>query len=165
MVKFVMLCGISGSGKSTYAISYQVAYSAIYDEEFKVISSDTIRGDYFGDENDQTHNNEVFDIARKLIRKFLLNNENVILDATNIKIKDRKSILDYISDIPNVYKECKVFIRPVEECIENQKSRYRQVKESVIRRQDKQFQKPTKEEGFDEIMTFYCDKDGVAIET
>mgnify|MGYP003324219881 CR=1 FL=1 len=57
MPKFYMMVGLSGCGKSTYAATLNA----------KVISSDAIRAEVFGDENDQTHNAQVFEILHKRV--------------------------------------------------------------------------------------------------
>ena len=48
MQKFLMLMGISGSGKSTFAQAMAAKCN------YKVFSSDALREELFGDENDQT---------------------------------------------------------------------------------------------------------------
>lgn len=58
----VMLIGISGCGKSSFARDFSEGY-----DDIEVFSSDAIRKEVFGDENDQTHNNEVFSILHKRI--------------------------------------------------------------------------------------------------
>ena len=57
----------------------------------EVISSDSIREEILGDVNDQTQNDLVFKEVHNRIRKALLNHYHVIVDATNINIKSRKS--------------------------------------------------------------------------
>ena len=56
MTNLYMMCGVSGSGKSTWADVYAKVYHA------QVFSSDAIRAELFGAENNQKHNSQVFDI-------------------------------------------------------------------------------------------------------
>ena len=63
MPVLVMLMGLSGSGKSTLAEEYAKLSGG------KVFSSDKIREELFGDENDQTHNGEVFNELHKRIKR------------------------------------------------------------------------------------------------
>ena len=57
-----MLIGVSGCGKSSFARDCSEGY-----DDTEVFSSDAIRKEVFEDENDQTHNNEVFSILHKRI--------------------------------------------------------------------------------------------------
>ena len=48
--RFIMLVGIAGSGKSTYA-NYFVQRHKLVGEEITILSSDAIREEIYGDEN------------------------------------------------------------------------------------------------------------------
>ena len=137
---FYMMVGLSGSGKSTYAEKLNA----------KVISSDAIRAEVFGDENDQTHNAQVFEILHKRIIECLKNGEDCVYDATNLSAKRRKSFLNSISHI-ECEKICCVFATPFEVCVERDNKRNRKVGREVIFRQMTQFQMPHKYEGWDSI--------------
>ena len=76
MAKFIMLAGLPGSGKSTYA------EELVRKEGFVVHSSDKIREE-LGDVNDQSKNEQVFTILHKRIKEDLRSGKNVIYDATN----------------------------------------------------------------------------------
>lgn len=89
----IMLMGLSGSGKSTLAEEYAKLSGG------KVFSSDKIREELFGNENDQTHNGEVFNELHKRIKKALRKNETCIYDATNLNRNKRISFLRTLSDI------------------------------------------------------------------
>lgn len=86
MQKFFMLMGISGSGKSTYAKALEKNCG------YKVFSSDVLREELFGNENDQTHNSEVFEELHRRILKALDAGENCVYDATNLNRKRRLQI-------------------------------------------------------------------------
>ena len=64
---FIMMVGLPGSGKSTYAkkLSDKV--------QITIYSSDAIREELFGDENCQTDNNEVFETLHKRVKDRLRN--------------------------------------------------------------------------------------------
>lgn len=146
MVKFVMLVGISGSGKSTYAEENALIGN------YKIVSSDTIREELYGDASCQSNPAKVFKIAHNRICEYLEQGENVIFDATNLESKHRKQLLTRIDYIPGVKKVCWIIFPPVEWCISNQDLRERKVPERVIRRQFKKFQMPTADEGWDRII-------------
>ena len=145
-----VLVGISGSGKSWLA-------NESLKEDFEVFSSDAIRAEVFGDETDQTHNQEVFEILHKRLRVALKNGKNCMYDATNLNRKRRMAFLKSIQNI-DCKKFCFVVATPFELCIERDKSRARSVGEKVIRRQISQFQLPLKEEGWDEVFIHHNDE-------
>lgn len=136
-----MMIGLSGSGKSTIALKVMKEYNATYH------SSDDIRLELFGDENDQTHNEQVFTELHKRIILDLKNGKDTIFDATNLTIKDRSCIFNKIKGI-----DCEVIAyvipTPIEICKEQNKNRDRVVPEFVIDKQIRKFQFPFYEEGF-----------------
>lgn len=145
MAKLIMLIGVAGSGKSTVANKLK-SIGAI-DE---IVSSDVVRAELLGDENEQNHNNEVFNEVHKRIRKFLKEEKNVCYDATNLSAKRRAAFLNNLSNL-NIEKECIVVMTSFDDCVKRQNQRERKVPEEVIRRQIKQFQCPYYWEGWDKI--------------
>jgi predicted kinase len=94
--KLILPVGISGSGKSTWIKSMENSNTV-------VVSPDKIRKELTGSISDQTKNNEVFALAMKKTADALNISKDVIFDATNIKSKNRKSLMDYMKihvDIP-----------------------------------------------------------------
>ena len=142
MSKFVMMVGVSGSGKSTTAERLN---------GFKVVSSDAIREELYGDASDQRHPEVVFQIAHKRVCEFLEVGMNVVLDATNLRKKDRKELLEKISYIPDVKKICWLEDVSVEDCIKAQDGRERKVPVEVIKKQSRKLQRPELDEGWDYI--------------
>ncbi|MGN1125221.1 MAG: AAA family ATPase [Candidatus Gastranaerophilaceae bacterium] len=141
---FIMMIGLSASGKSTCAKAIK---------EATIISSDEIRKELFGDYKDQKHNHLVFEEMRKRIKQSLLFGETVVCDATNLTIKDRKCMLDCVNSIPFDCKKIAIVCpKSIENCIKDNKYRPNPVPEYVIYKQAKRFQIPFKEEGFDEII-------------
>ena len=147
MNKFVLMCGIPGSGKSTYAKRLTV------EENFIVHSSDKIREE-LGDVNDQSRNEEVFKILHKRIKDDLQSGKNVVFDATNL---NRKKRISFIKELKNISckKICVVMATPWEFCLAQNFSRERHVPEDVISRMYKSFQMPSIREGFDEVIVHY----------
>ena len=94
----IIMVGIPGSGKSTEALALQKAYILEGFGETRIISSDDIRSEILNDVNDQTQNDLVFKEVHKRIKQAVKDGVNVIIDATNIKIKSRTSILNCIKD-------------------------------------------------------------------
>jgi predicted kinase len=141
---FIMLVGIPGSGKTTYAECYMKRY-----ESTKHISSDAIRKELYGDENCQEDHNKVFTIMRDRTLEALRNGYDVLYDATNVSRKNRKSILDQLP--PYVTKECMIIWASIEDCIKRDAARERTVGEDVIMKIVKRFEAPWYDEGFDRI--------------
>lgn len=140
--KFIMLVGLPGSGKSTYA-------KRIADSNTKYFSSDATRKELYGDESCQQDHNKVFSIMHGRTLDALRNGFDVIYDATNITRKSRRSILDLIP--PYVDKECIVVWAPIKTCIERDKSRERTVGSVVIDKMLRRFEAPFYDEGFNSI--------------
>ena len=139
-----ILCGIPGSGKTTYAKKY-------IDEHPNTIhlSSDSIRAELYGNESAQGNPAEVFSIMQQRAVDTLNNGQSVVYDCTSITRKDRAGI---ISSCPKFTKiECHVVWAPIETCVERDAARGRTVGKEVIDRMLKRFQSPFYDEGIDEI--------------
>lgn len=143
--KLTMLIGVSGSGKSTFAKQLKDA-----GEIDLIISSDALRAELFGDENDQNHNNELFNELHNRIREALKEGKRVCYDATNLSSKRRIGFLKNLSDL-DIVKECIVLIASFDLCAFSQLTRERQVPVDVIKKQIKQFKCPYWYEGWDDI--------------
>ena len=144
MKKLIMLIGPSGSGKSTWARNY-----VEHDFHTKIVSSDHIRFELFGDESIQTKPQKVFQIARERMLSYFKNGHDVIFDATNLSIKDRKQTLQVLNK--DIRRIALIFAIPYQQCVENQSKRSRAVDSSVIHNQICKFQVPVESENFDEI--------------
>lgn len=142
--ELMVMCGLSGSGKSTWAEREAKQWG------YEIVSSDDIRAE-LGDVNDQSRNNEVFQIFYQRIKDHLKAGHHVIADATFLTIKERRRILEEVKGI-KCYKSCTIKALPFEKCLENNRTRDRQVPEAVIYRQRAKFQVPFEEEGWDEII-------------
>ena len=141
--KFIMLVGIPGSGKSTYAENLINSTNSIH------LSSDGIRAELYGNEAIQGNPSEVFKIMHERTLEALTNGINVVYDATNIIRKDRASIM---SKIPkDVEAECHIMWTPIEICIKRDSERERTVGKEVITRMYSRFQPPCYDECFNII--------------
>lgn len=151
MNDLIMLVGVSGSGKSTLAKMLKEG-----NDNMVIVSSDAVRAELLGDENDQSRNGEVFNEVHKRIISSLKEGKDVIYDATNLSYKRRTNFLKTISHL-NVYKKCIVVLSSYERCVYNQTLRDRKVPSEVIKRQIKQFQCPYWYEGWDDIKIYAND--------
>ena len=122
--KCIVMVGVAASGKSYYA-------NKIAEKENGVVfSSDALRGELYGDENDQSHNNEVFSELHRRIRNHLREGKVAIYDATNLSMKRRMAFLQELKRIP-CEKEAVVVLASRDKCIEQNDARERKVPHSV----------------------------------
>lgn len=144
--KLYVLVGCSGSGKSTFA-------KKIQNDDTVIISTDAIRKELFGREECQRESERVFAIAHYRVKAALLEDRNVIFDATNTTTKGRKSLLEYVEKT-YCWKVAIVFAAPVDECKRRNQMRDRKVPDAVIERQFKQYMRDaqTIPDQFDEIV-------------
>ncbi len=159
MREFYLMVGLAGSGKSTIAkeIEYAICMSSPkYDEygradKVVLISSDDIREEILGDVNDQTQNDKVFSHIHKLIKQAVRDYNHIIVDATNLTIKNRRALLNCLDDKKDYHKIAYIVNTPIEKCKENNSKRDRKVPEYVIDNQAKKFEIPFANEGFNSI--------------
>jgi len=152
MTKFIMMVGLPGSGKSLRAKNLAVKENAI------IHSSDTLRQELFGDENTQDNNEELFTELHRRIKQDLKGEQNVIYDATNISYKRRKVFLEELKKI-NCEKICYLVATPYEKCLDQNKSRKRQIPEYVIKKMYLSFYIPQYYEGWDKINIIWNDEE------
>lgn len=148
MSKLIMMVGLPGSGKSTYAEKIAKEFNAT------VFSSDALRKELYGSEAVQDHNEEVFDILMKRMSIALERGENVVFDAMNINSKNRRHTLRMI-DRYHCEKYAMVVATPYEVCLERNAKRERNVPEWAIKRAYMNFTMPTIREGFDKVGFIY----------
>lgn len=144
MVKFYMTIGVPASGKDFFYHSN--LKNSI--ENIVHISSDAIRQAVYGDINDQTHNNDVFNIMFNRTVDALKKGRSVYYNATNLS---RKKRINLLKQLPSCEKIAIVFAIPFELCCERNKTRDRVVPQKVMDRMYKSFQPPHWAEGFDRI--------------
>lgn len=146
-VKLIILCGIPGSGKTTYAEKYIEEHNAIH------VSSDRIRAELFGDESTQGDNDKVFSLMQSRAIEALNNGQSVVYDATSVTRKDRSYIIALCPKFVKI--ECHIVWAPIETCIERDATRERTVGKAVIDKMLKRFQAPYYDEGIDEIKVIF----------
>ena len=140
----ILLCGIPGSGKTTWAKNY-----ISKNPDFVHLSSDAIRAELYGDENIQGNPVEVFTLMQKKAVESLNAGYNVVYDATSMTRKDRAGIISMCPKFTHI--QCNIIWAPIETCIERDATRERTVGKEVIDRMLKRFQMPYYDEGIDEI--------------
>ena len=149
--KLIILVGIPGSGKSTYAKDYIKK-----NPDTLHLSSDKIREELWGSESVQGDPSEVFSIMQSRAVEALKNGTDVIYDATNINRKDRSHIIDICPRFAQI--EARIIWASIETCIRRDAERKRTVGKSVIDMMLKRFQPPFYDEGFDDIKIILPDE-------
>jgi predicted kinase len=86
----VVLIGVSGSGKTTFARKHF--------GRFQVISSDYCRGLVSNDEADQSATPAAFDVLHYIAGKRLEFGKLTVVDATNVEVRARRSLLSLARD-------------------------------------------------------------------
>lgn len=108
------LCGLQGSGKSTYAKKLKDEFEKNnLGKKCVIVSSDQIRADYPELASDNT---KVFNKVYADINYWLRQGDCVIFDATNTTIKSRRQIFQRVTE--PCKKICYILNTPYEECRE-----------------------------------------------
>jgi len=145
-LSLVVLVGVSGSGKSTFAREHFLAS--------EVISSDFCRGLVSDDENDQGATNDAFDVLHYIAGKRLARGRLTVIDATNVQVEARKPLVNLAREY-HVLPVAIVFDLPEGLCHERNQSRPdRDFGPHVIRNQRRQLKRRLrnlKREGFRQI--------------
>lgn len=148
MSDIILMVGIQGSGKSTWANDYMMNHN-----DTLLISRDFIRknlvgdGEYFSKE-DEVWDTFILSIASGVKQRF----ENIIIDATHISIASRRKVLNELiknADNTNEFNlKIVVMDTPLMTCLHRNDERegFEFVPKSVIKRFNEQFEMPTLEE-------------------
>ena len=142
MPYFYLMCGLPGSGKTTKAKEIVKEKNAVY------LSSDSLRKELYGNENDQEHNEEGFVEMNKRAAKALENGENVVYDSCNVSYKRRMALIQQLKRYKPIFI-CVVCYCPYRECLKNNDNRERVVPHGVIRHMMMNFYFPQIFEGWD----------------
>lgn len=146
MCKLYLMCGIPGSGKSTW-LKNHVSYGVVVSRDavrFSMVKEDE---EYFSKEN------EVFAEFVRQINENLGAGKDVFADATHLNPASRNKLLNQVSGYDEVHaivmlKTCDTALKQNE----NRVGTRAYVPRSVIRRMANQLQMPRLEEGFKSVI-------------
>lgn len=149
--RFTMLIGLPGCGKSTLANKFKDTYHKV------VLSSDSIREELFGDEDEQMEPERVFATMFHRTVQALEDDFDVIYDATNINRKLRMNTLERLKKAVSkpFTAEAVVVYTDIAEVKRRNASRSRVVPEYVIDNMLKNFELPIYGEGWNFIGVHY----------
>lgn len=152
--ELIMLVGIPACGKSTLSMEYE-------SKGYNILSSDKIRIELAGTEDifnrEQSFINElngrVFEYIKKQAYECLKSGVSVVLDATNLGRKKRKTIASYLRRT-GCKRKCILFITPREVCFERNSKRdgIARVPDKSMNKMLSNFECPYYWEGWDEIV-------------
>jgi len=133
MPKLLMLRGLPGSGKTTYArdLVEKMGYVRVNKDELRKMLNNG--------QHSQSKEEMVLEIRDLIVINALKAGKNVVVDDTNIHPKHEKQLAQIAFDLSKTKKvSFKVFDdflkTPVEQCIENDLKRFDSVGEQVIRK-------------------------------
>jgi len=141
----IVLCGIAGCGKSTFAAQHFLPT--------QIVSSDECRARICDDATNQEVTGHAFELWRLIVRKRLLLGRLTVADATNLERGDRMW-LQKAARYYNLFSAAILFDIPLEICLSRNATRNRVVPEDAVIRQHRFFQetlKSIKNEGFDSV--------------
>jgi protein phosphatase len=145
-LSLVVLIGVSGSGKSSFAKKHF--------KQTEILSSDQCRAWVSDDENNQSATNDAFDVLYYIAGKRLKSGFLTVIDATNVQKESRKGLIE-LGRIYHCLPVAIVLDLPEKVCEERNQSRPdRNFGGHVIRQQHQQLKKSIrglKDEGFRQI--------------
>lgn len=147
---FIVMVGLPGSGKSRRANTL----AEIKGINAVVLSSDAYRESMLGSETDNTDNEKIFKALYRDARDYIASGRSVIIDATNVTMKNRRKALNAINGL-NALKIAFVMNIPFDVCQFRNLGRERTLPSEVLEKFLNMFEVPMKFEGFDEILFHY----------
>jgi len=145
-----VMVGISGAGKSTFIENFLKSHPDVI-----VHSSDKLRAVLGSGEEDQSVTPQVFSTIKYNLNRDLAAGKNVMIDATSLNPKERK---DYILAAKRYSAKVVAYVleRDKSTLMKNQAKRKasggREVPEFVIDKMLAKYVRPSKNEGFDEVI-------------
>jgi protein phosphatase len=148
--QMIVLVGVSGCGKSTFADKYISEHP-----DTILLSSDALRKELTGDENNQQVTGQVFGLIKYKADTAIKSGKSVMVDATSLNPRERKDYLN-IADKYNVPAIAYVFERSKDQIIKNQEKRAsnggRRVPDEIIDKMLAKYVCPSQSEGFKQII-------------
>lgn len=158
-LSLVVLIGISGSGKSSFAARHFLPA--------EIVSSDACRAMVSNDENNQEASRDAFELAQLIVSKRLRNGLLTVIDATNVQEEARKEWLHMARQF-HVLPVALVLNMPEAVCAERNGLRSdRNLKKHVLPQQSRQLKRSLRRlrlEGFRQIIELRSAEEVAAVQ-
>lgn len=154
MSKFIIMCGLPGSGKTTYIKKFH--------KDKMVVSKDDIRRDILKkDIGNAAEESYVHWLSLRCLELFFRANKDIVYDITALKPKYRKEVANLAKRCG--YKvECYIMDTPIDLCKERAEKRsgkeWSTSPSEVIDRMNKGYVFPKLSEGFDKLVIIKGEK-------
>ncbi len=142
--------GLPASGKTTTLKQLATEKGAAY------ICADDIREQLSGSAKDHSRNDDAWSIIYRKIEAALLEGHDVVVDATNAKVKDRRQMARFCSNL-GAKTIGYWFVTPLRVCMRRNQARKRVVPDRAMRRMDYCLRSapPDLSDGFSKIVKIF----------
>jgi len=128
----LVLCGVAGAGKSTFAHSFVEEHRAQGLQDTSIVSSDYCRALVCDDDNNQQASRDAFDLLYYIVHKRLLQARFTLVDSTALQVETRHRLLEIAQR--HRYTTCLlIFNTSLATSIQRDRTRPRIVGEEIIR--------------------------------
>lgn len=124
--ELIVLMGIPGCGKSTWAKEHVRETDAVY------VSTDDIREELTGDATRQDANDDVFSLAHQRVASALVAGCRVVFDSTAVTVAARGNMLAIAHAANDTVTKLVVFATPFMLCMQRNEKRERVVPDHVM---------------------------------
>ena len=135
--KLFMMCGVSGSGKTTFARRFAENHRLRY------LNPDNFYAIYNGDEREHKHEFEIWMALFRALHMAEQDGVDVMFDTNAPTVVDRTQILDWF---PGFEHHLICVTAPPELCLANNRARNRVVPEDVMEQMIQSFNPPTNDD-------------------
>lgn len=150
MPKLYMLVGVPGAGKSTWIKNHADGAAMVLSTDDKIEAAARAQGKTYSEVFKDEIKSATTGMAQDLLRA-LRDGRDIIWDQTNITRKSRK---EKLARIPGSYEKIAVFFPTPQDLKQRLASRPgKEIPEPVILSMINQLDPPSKEEGFDKIIS------------
>ena len=129
----VVMCGPSGSGKSSWMANHYPDYA--------VVSLDELREKFNGDRASQKNKGQILQASKELLKTALRQKQGVVWDATNLR-SDYRAIITRLGHDYHALITIVVFLLPEPFIYQNNRNRQYSVPENVLNKQLEGYQLP-----------------------